>query len=366
LKTPVRHSLILGAIPLILLLLSVQVSVAAGSISGTSRSNSNTSNTTAVCAKSELASINTDSLAAIAEANASFQMLSSGSNTYSVQAIGVQAGYSCSAILMFSDTRGASIEVIFNPNNSIAKMVYSPPSNETFTGSGDAWAGYETYRCPSTGCGKVTLAAAQVDFTVPSFQKPTSYENGNCCLDALWAGLGDASGASDNVLTQGGVAVWGDHQSVTGYTSPAFWYQQLTAGPHFWTSTCLYVNSGDDVNVTVAHGAFGSGGSYDIEIVYSDNDSSSTCAVYWFLNYSITPTYAYSIYEAAKSTGCSYNGEYCQTIQFNTLTYYAYVHYSGAGWDGYAAGPSGIYSGYVQYDANWYISQGTTNVDIDC
>jgi hypothetical protein len=316
-----------------------------------------------------LAVANITSLINRAENNPNFQKLASG-NAYTLDAAGIQSGTTCSPFLMLVDTEGAYIQVIFNPDDSVGRMIYNPPSNASFTGSNYAWAGYETYRCPST-CGKVTLASTQVDFTVPSFKQPTSYNNTNCCMDGLWTGLGDKSGASDSVLTQGGVAVYGDYQLVSGYSSPTFFYEQLNnGGVKYWTSTCLVLNSGDTVNVTIQYGSFSYGGnSFDIKQVFGDNDASSTCAVAIFMNYSITPTYAYYIYEAAQSIGCTYpSGRpgYCQTIQFSSLTYDAYVHYPGAGWDGYAATPSGSYSGDTQYTANWYISQGRTDVDIDC
>jgi len=349
------------SIPVVLLILGMQIAL----IAATSRASSDSSN----CVSSEISSIDTGSLVGIAELNSTFQTLSLGRD-YSFQGLGIQAGATCSPILMFSSGGGGSIEVLFSSVNSVTAVRYLPPSNFTATGSSLSWAGAESYRCPSSGCGKVTLAADQLDFTVPSFQKPSQYENSNCCADGLWPGMGDASGAGDNVLTQGGVLLWGDHLSYSGYSSPAFFYQNgALSTAQLWTSTCLYVNSGDSVNVTIDYGKFGSGGSYDIQMVYGDNDAKSTCAVYWFLQYSITPTYAYYIYEAPVYSQCSYGvligPGYCQTIQFNTIKYTGYVKYPGAGWDGFQGPPSGKYSTYTQYIGFWYIYQGTTNVDVD-
>lgn len=329
------------------------------------------------CAQGELASTNADSLVALARNNPTFQQLAAG-EAYNFQALGIQAGLICSPLLMLTNARHASIEVIFSPDNSVAKVLYFPPSNLTMTAKKSAvWSGYQSYRCQTSGsqCNAVTMSSAQADFHVLSNTPPTSNENGNCCINGQWVGIGDQVNASDNVGLQGGTIITAAYQSgATGsYGSPTFWYQLFSqTGANFFSSTCLYLNYGDYVNVTASRGTFTSGGNtYTAKITYGDNDPSSTCSVIIFFGgsgYTFNAYWAYYELETPAYSGCSYSetlggityNDICQSVQFVTSTYTAGNYYSGFGWSGFATAPSG----YAYSVVGSYIYQGTQDTSV--
>jgi len=262
---------------------------------------------------------------------------------------------------MFENSTDGFIELVLNSANTVILAVHIPHMNATAGGGSDEpWAGYEITANPNNLITHINFV--QVKFTVPTNSTPTQHKNANCCFDPLWVGLGDVSGATDNVLIQGGVSV-GDgvfDQYVSGgttYHSPYFFYEGLlTTIPYTpWASTCLKVSYGDSVNTTLNHGTYGSSGQYDMQFVYGDNDAHSTCAVYWYMSYTITPTWAYYIYEALKDSRCTYTGNVCQTIQFSTITYTAELNI-GFSWFG-AFANSNNYNYYA-----WTMHQGIDNV----
>lgn len=268
---------------------------------------------------------------------------------------------SCSPFLIFTNSTFGSIQVFFNSNNSVVKSLFYPPTTRNeFSGSNNIWSGYEQNSL--TVRGNIPVDAAQVDFTVESPTLPP-YNNSNCCATAFWVGLGDASGASDGVLAQAGVAVASSYQksNLDGGVTPVFWYEQLSAGPNFWTSTCLVVSNGDYVNVTMNFGSF-QGGSYDTQYVYGDNDPSSSCAIYIWTNYFLiaTPTWSYYILEAPSLSTCSSGPGVCQIIEWSTDTFTAeYI-------------PPGNPATWLGFDTttgthtvnSWYINQGYTNTAV--
>lgn len=329
-------------------------------------------------------STNVNSLEASTRANAEFQQSAAGDN-YTLQAFGIQAGQSCSPMLMFNNAKGASIQVTFSADDAISQVVYSPPSTVTHyvcTPSCAIWSGEESYRCQVSGsqCNAVAMSSAQGVFNVPPATVPTLHEDSSCCVTSNWVGIGDAQGASDGTLFQGGVDVNSAHETSESCNSggscfgtPAFWYECLgctSSASVYWNSNCLTVNYGDDVNVTASRGSFVSGGTtYTAKLTYSDNDSSSTCAVIWFFKGTGTTFnayWAYYILESVTYSGCSYStggfSNLCQISEFNNnpVVYTAENYYSAGGWAGFESAPSG----YLYSEIPHYLYQGiqdTTN-----
>lgn len=326
------------------------------------------------CIQSELNSANVGSLASIAKQNPTFEEWAAN-GTYVFQALGIQAGSACSPILMFNEANGESIEVIFSTTNSVVQVIRSAASN-VHAGADESavWSGYQSNSCSGSPCNSVAMTSAQVDFYVLSDSTPTQNENGNCCVDVQWVGMGDEANASDNVGIQGGtITTAAYHTGVSAY-SPEFFYETgySSGSAYYFTSSCLVVNYGDYVNVTASRGSFGAGGAYSAEIVYGDNDPSSTCAVYYFFSgssYTFSPYWSYSEMETPEipgAYGCTYSefglSDICQTVSFSTNTVAFGNYYSGYGWTGFATTPSG--SGYTVDEFGTYLYQGTQDTSV--
>jgi hypothetical protein len=346
-------------------------------VSAETNNSNNASTQGAACVQTQLSS-NINVLVRAAQDSSTFGVLANG-KAFSIQAFGVQVGpLECAPILFFNNPSFGSIEVFYNSNDSIDKMIFSPPShvyntpptnsssnvststNSSSTGANDNWSGYEVerYTCDVHICYDTDFTGAQVEFTVPASSAPSSHEDGNCCMDSLWIGLADESGAGDGVLAQGGINVMAAYNNpFNGYSSPVFFYEGLPSSETMFTSTCLKVSTGDNVNTTIRHGSYG-GGSYQIELVYSDNDASSTCAVYVYFAYSITPTWSEYMFEATRASSCSYVDDYCQITQFTTIGYTGYWN-AGGGWNGFdnPAAQTLIVNSY-------YIDQGIQNTAV--
>ena len=304
----------------------------------------------------------------ISSVESTSQYVSLASNhEYVLQSVGFEVGSSfCNKMFMFENPTYGFVELVLNSGNAVIMGAHFPQMNMSASGANTGWSGYEATANPNNLV--TAIDNAQVDFTVPTNSTPSQNKNGNCCSVSEWVGLGDRQTASDGALIQGGVGI-GDSpydtysSGGTRYYSPMFWYEGLgSINLTPWSSTCLNINYGDAVNVTLSKGTYG-GGQYNIQFVYGDNDSGSTCAIYWYMSYSISPTWAYYMLEATSTSTCTYNYNYllgygqCQIIQFSTIPYTAEMNI-GFGWFGAFANTNNY-----NYYADW-INQGFQNTAV--
>ncbi len=312
----------------------------------------------------------TDSESVIAgiQNNPAFSSLAANKE-YNLESVGFEVGSNfCNSMYIFGNATYGFIEIIFNSVGSVILATHYPVTNISAAGGANVnWSGYEATANPNNLI--IYIDNAQVDFTVPTNSTPSQGKNSNCCQVAEWVGLGDKAAASDGVLIQGGVLIGdGSFDYVTSggttYYSPMFFYEGVgTYAFTPWSSTCLLVNYGDSVNVTINKGTYGNSNQFDIQMVYGDNDPSSTCAIYLYMSYSISPTWVEYIFEAVSNSSCSYDYDpiygtgVCQIIQFDTITYTAEMNI-GFGWFGAFANTNNY-----NYYADW-INQGVQNTAV--
>src|SRR5579863_5386432 len=98
------------------------------------------------CLATTMSSVDVNQLVKIATSSREFQHYAAGA-AYSLSALGMQVGESCTPIIMLTNQKGDSIETIFSTSNSIAMMTYIPKSNVTFGVSNYHWSGWEQTTC---------------------------------------------------------------------------------------------------------------------------------------------------------------------------------------------------------------------------
>lgn len=222
--------------------------------------------------------------------------------------------------------------------SSVVSTSLQENPNSTYGSSvpGMHWAGWEFY---GNSGGTATIYESEVDYTEPTPSTPPGgCANYHTCDVAVWAGLENSEGASNNILAQTGTnaQIQCNPSCVTTHQA---WYEQLTAAPVYCTSF-TGIASGDSMHVTVTNEAANGGSNTKYDYLVNDNTQLKACSWTGVTYSSLSdPTLSAHIVEWPNICGpidCSTLAEFPQNTIYGSMliggvTYGVHYAYSN-GW----------------------------------